>query len=469
MQRIIVYFSALVTVIYSACTVSKDLPAPVDSVPAAYRDAVPADTAGIAAIQWKSFFHNEGLQRLIDSALRHNYDLQAAAKSIEAASLMVKQSRLGYLPVATAQAAATINRPSDNSLNGLSLNQFLGKSYVEDYTLTVTLGWEADFWGKVKLQKAKARAAFLLQEESGKAIGTELVAAIATGYYNLLMLDAQLAIARKNLALNDSTLQLMQLQYQSGEISALAVQQAGSQRLVAAGLIPRLEEAITLQENALTILAGIAPGPIQRSGDIREKVFAGIPSAGIPSALLDNRPDVKIRELELRIANASTGLAKTAMYPSLTITAGGGINAFKASNWFTVPASLFAMGTGGITQPLFQHNQLKTIYKVSALDRERTVIRFRQTVLKAIGEVSDALARTGKLEEQRSAADARVQLLEQATGNANLLFKNGLANYLEVITAESNALQGELELAVIRKEQSSNMIELYRALGGGWR
>lgn len=459
---------ALLALSLNACKVSNDLAVPQPTLPGTYRTASATDTSNIASIRWKQFFTNDNLQKLIDSAIVNNYDMQTALKNIEAAQLIVKQSKLGYLPEARLQASGAVNRPSDNSLNGLSLSQFLGKSYVEDYTVSVGLSWEADIWGKIKNQKAKALATYLQTNEAKKAIQTNLVSAIAKGYYNLLMLDAQVAIARKNLLLNDSTLNIINLQYNAGQVTALAVQQATAQRLVAAQLIPQLEQEIAIQENAISVLSGVTPGAIKRNGDIKEAVFTGETGAGIPSALLQNRPDVRVKELELTIANANTGIAKASMYPSLTITAAGGINSFKASNWFNMPASLFATATGAITQPLFQRKQLKTQYELSKAEREKAVIGFRQSVLTAVGEVSNALIKVNKLKEQQSIAATRVNTLQQAIGNADQLFKNGMANYLEVITAQSNVLQSELELAVLQKEQSTAIIELYRSLGGGW-
>lgn len=453
----------------SACKVSKDISTPTDAAPAAFRNAVNTDTTSIADIQWKNFFTDANLQNLIDSTIANNYDMQTAVKNIEAAQLIVKQSKLGYLPTANLQATASINRPSDNSLNGLSLSQFLGKSYVEDYTLSAVLSWEADIWGKIKNQKARALAEYLQTTEARKAIQTNLVADVARGYFNLLMLDAQVAIAKKNLLLNDSTLNIIQLQYNAGEVTALAVQQATAQRLVAAQLVPQLEQEITIQENALSVLAAVPPAAIIRSSDIKNIAVAQNMSTGVPSALISNRPDVKATELALSVANANTAIAKAALYPSLTITAAGGINAFKASNWFNIPASLFGAATGGITQPLFQRKQLKTQYELSKIEREKTVIQFRQSVLNAVGEVSDALVKNEKLKEQETIATERATALQQATGNANLLFKNGLATYLEVITAQANVLQSELTLAVLKKERLNAVVDLYRSLGGGWK
>lgn len=463
------YLPILALVILASCKVSKDITTPQVPLPASYRNAANADTASIASIPWKTFFTDAPLQQLLDSAVSNNYDMQVALKNIESARLIVRQSKLGYLPEATLQAGANISRPSDNSLNGLSLSQFLQRSYLEDYTASVALTWEADIWGKIKNQQAKSLAGYLQTTEAKKAIQTNLVSDVAKGYYNLLMLDAQLAIANKNLLLNDSTLRIIKLQYDAGQVTALGVQQAEAQRLVAAQLVPFLQQNITIQENALSVLTGVLPAGITRTNAITSIEAPDELSAGIPGLLVSNRPDVKSYELALTIANANTGIAKANMYPSLRITAAGGINSFKASNWFNIPASLFGAAAGSITQPLFQRKELKTQYGLAKIEREKTVIQFRQSVLTAVSEVSDALVKTERLKEQKLIATARVNTLQQAIANADLLFRNGMATYLEVITAQSNTLQGELELASLKKEELNAVVELYRALGGGWR
>jgi len=465
----IIYITAFLLLIVSGCKVSKDIAVPTAPLPEAFRNSMSNDSIGIASIEWKQFFANEQLQQLIDSTITNNFDLQIAIKNIEAAQLIIKQARLGNLPTVSLGVNAAINRPSDNSLNGLSLSQFLGKSYVEDYSMSAALSWEADIWGKIKNQKAKSLATYLQNGEVKKVIQTNLVAFVAKGYYNLLLLDAQIAIARKNLLLNDSTLRIIKLQYESGQVTTLGVQQAQAQRLVAALLIPQLEQAISIQESALSVLAAVLPATVKRKGTINDIVFSNHLSTGVPSLLLQNRPDIKFQELQLAIANANTGIAKAEMYPSLKITAAGGINAFKASNWFSIPASLFGTVAGGITQPLFQRKELKTKYEITKLEREKTVLQFRQSVLTAVGEVSEALVKADKLKEQETIAEARVLLLQQAIGNADLLFRNGMATYLEVIAAQSNVLQSELALAALKKEQLNAVVELYRSLGGGWK
>jgi NodT family efflux transporter outer membrane factor (OMF) lipoprotein len=383
--------------------------------------------------------------------------------------LLVKQAKWGYSPNATLQVNANSNRPSGNSLNGLSAKQFLGTSHVEDYSANITLSWEADIWGKIKNQKAAALAGYLQTEEARKAIQTNIVAGVAQGFYNLLMLDAQLRIAQKNIALNDSTLRIIRLQYDAGQVTALAVQQAEAQQLTAAALVPQLEQNITIQENALSILAGELPGGIQRTISLDQVSISDSLPAGVPSQMVSRRPDVKSYELALSAANARVGIAKANLYPSLNITAGGGLNSFRASNWFNVPASLFGVVAGGIAQPLLQKKQLRTAYELAKVDREKTVIQFRQSVLNAVGEVSDALVRIEKLKTGQSIAIKRVNTLQKAISNANLLFTTGTANYLEVITAQANVLQSELDLAAITREQLSAKVELYRSLGGGWK
>jgi outer membrane protein TolC len=230
-----------------------------------------------------------------------------------------------------------------------------------------------------------------------------------------------------------------------------------------------MEQNIALQENALRILTGALPDKVNRSSDWKSQAFADALPAGIPASLLSRRPDIKTQELALAIADANTAISKSMLYPSLRITAGGGVNAFKASNWFNIPASLFGTVAGGLAQPLLQHKELKTRYLVAKTEREQAVIRFRQSVLLAVGEVADALVRIDKLKAQYDITASRVATLHQATGNAHLLFRNGMADYLEVITAESNVLRGELELAAIKRSELAAVTDLYKALGGGWR
>lgn len=468
-SSIIKIASLILLVGFSACKVSKDIATPQPELPVQFRNATQSDTTSVADLSWKTFFNDPALQQLIDSAIVRNYDMQIALKNIQSAQLVLGQSKLGYWPDLSLNVTGSYNRPSDNSLNGISISSFLHKKYIEDYNANIGLSWEADIWGKIRNQQHKALAAYLQTQEAQKALQTNILAGVAEGYYNLLMLDAQLTIARKNVALNDSTLKIIHLQFNAGNVTALGVQQAEAQQLVASELVPQIEQSILLQENALSILVGKLPATINREVKLDQVPLNDTLSTGVPVALVSRRPDVRSSELTLQIANANVGIAKANLYPSLIITAQGGLNTFTASNWFNIPGSLFGLASGGIMQPLFQRKQLKTQYELAKVDREKAVLQFRQSVLIAVGEVSDALGKIEKLKEQGEIAASRVHTLQQTIINANSLFSNGMATYLEVITAQSNILQSELELASIKKGQLSAAVELYRSLGGGWK
>jgi len=463
-------FLILMAVFISACKVSKDVATPKAELPANFRNAANiSDTSSIADIQWKSFFTDVTLQKLIDSAIAKNYDMQIAVKNIEASQLLFKQVKWNYVPELNLNVTANTNRPSNNSLNGLSASQFLGTKHVEDYNANLALTWEADIWGKIRNQSRSALASYLQTAEAKKLLQTNIIASVSQGYYNLLMLDDQLAIAQKNVKLNDSTLRIIRLQFDAGQTTLLAVQQAEAQRLSAAQLVPGFEQNIAIQENAIKILTGELPDRVERTARLEEVAIPENLSAGVPSAVVSRRPDVKSAELALTIANASVGIAQANMYPSLTITGSGGLNSFRASNWFNIPASLFGTVAGAVAQPLLQHRQLKTQYKVALVDREKTVLQFRQSVLNAVGEVSDALVKIEKLKTQQGIIADRVSTLQKATSNANLLFRNGQATYLEVITAQSNVLQSELDLATVKNARLNAVSDLYRSVGGGWK
>jgi NodT family efflux transporter outer membrane factor (OMF) lipoprotein len=428
-----------------------------------------ADTNSIADIEWKNFFTNVELQSLIDKGLKYNHDLLMAMKRIEIAQQRVKQSKLLQLPEINFQATGSVSRPSDNSLNGISIGSFLGKKYVENYQALFNISWEADIWGKLRNQKEATLASYLQTYEAGKAVQTQLVSDIAQGYYNLLMLDKQLEITRKNLALTDSFVNATKFLKDAGLSNALAVEQAESQKLSTALLIPQLEQNISIQENALQILTGQLPGSISRSSLLNESSVPNSLSTGLPAAIVSRRPDVRSTEMSLMIANAQVGIAQANMYPTLNITAGTGLESFKASNWFSIPNSIFGLAAGAIAQPIFKRKELRTQFEVAKLQREEAVIQFRQSVLRAVGEVADALVQLDKLKEQQQIATAQVDTLQHAVFNSKLLFRSDLANYLEVITAQANALQAELNLASIQRQQLGSMVELYRSLGGGWK
>ena len=455
----------LLTTTFSAMAQQKEMTV---VVPENYRNVVAVDTTSIAIIKWKDYFVEQDLVRLIDEAIEKNNDLQIAEKNISIANLQFKQSKWNSVPQVNAFATASTTRLSENSLNGISTGLFLGKNHIEDFTAGLNLSWEADIWGKFRNQKKKALASYLQTTEAKKATQTAVVAAVSKGFYDLLMLDAQLEIARKTLILNDSILFMVNLQYEAGQVTLLAKQQTEAQRLIVAKLIPELEQNIQLQENAISVLTGTFPEAKTRTSRLNNLIISEDFSAGIPAQLVSKRPDVKSAELALQVANANVGVAKAYFYPTLNITASTGVSSFQSSNWFNIPASLFGSVAGGLTAPLLNRKSIKTQYEIAKVQREQAVIQFRQTVLVAVSEVSNALIKIEKSKEQYELAHERVVTLQKAVVNADLLFKNGLATYIEVIIVQGNLLQAELELALLKKERLSANVALYRSLGGGW-
>ncbi len=439
------------------------------NLPEQYRDQGEASQENnIGSIPWRDFFKDRVLQSLIDSAIQHNLDMQLALKNIEASQLSLRQAKANYLPSAQLQIRGNSTNPSNNSMNGLSLGQFLKQHHVEDYTASVGVSWEADLWGKIKNQNAAALASYLQTEEAKKVIQTQLIAQVAQGYYQLLMLYQLRDIAQQNLQLSDTTLRIVKQQYEVGDITLLALEQVDAQRLSAAALIPDFEQQIRLQENAIQILSGKLPAEIKTQEQLVNVRFPEDLATGVPADLLSHRPDVKQAELAVTASQAYQKSAKARMYPSLVISAEAGVNAFKASNWFNLPGSLFGAITGSITQPIFQRRELKTQYELARIEQEKNVMIFKQKVIAAVGEVSDALVSIQKLKEKQQITLDRTNRLKEATKHANLLFETGMATYLEVITAQSNILQSELELAQVKKAELSAVVDLYRSLGGGW-
>ncbi|MFT3796110.1 efflux transporter outer membrane subunit [Flavobacterium sp.] len=450
MKKYLNYIKILLLFVSVASFAQQEKP----TVPDAFRNASSTDTTSIADIQWKDFFVEKDLNTLIETALAKNNDLEIAQKNLEIASLQFRQAKWGNVPQINAFGNASSTRLSENSLNGRNTEQFTGQHHIDDFSTGLNLSWEADIWGKIRNRKRSARANYQQSAEVKKAVQTAVVANVSKGFYDLLMLDAQLQVAKETLKLNDSSVFIVNLQYESGQVTQLAKQQTEAQRLVAAQLIPQLEQHIILQENALSLLSGSFPEAKERSSRLNAIEVKSDLSAGIPAQLLSKRPDVKAAELALQAANANVGIAKASLYPSISITASGGVNAFEADKLFNLPASLFGTVAGGLTAPLLNGKRLRTQYEVAKLQRDQAGIQFRQTVLVAVGEVSSALAKIEKQERQFKVASERVATLRQAIKNANLLFKNGMANYLEVIIAQGNLLESRTRIGQYQKRKA---------------
>ncbi len=459
-------FLLFTAMIIASCKVSKDYQRTDLSLPQQYRGVSYGDTSTIADIEWKTFFAEPELQALIQKGIEHNSDLLVATENIKIANQQLMQAKVSWTPQVNAQVSGQYNNFSKNTFYGNALS---GQNHLEDYVAGMNITWEAGIWGKISRQREAALDTYLRTYEAKKAIQTTVVTSIAKGFYNLLMLDKQLMITKSNLLLSDSTVKLTRLLKEAGSATQLSVDQTLAQRETVAALIPQLEQSIQLQENALQLLTGQYPGEIARKAQLTDIVIPASLPVGLPASVVSIRPDVRAAELSVMTANAQAGVAAANMYPKLTITASGGVESLTASSWFNIPSSLFGIITGAVVQPVFNQRQLKTQYETAKLRRDQAVVQFRQSVLNAVSEVSNALVQINKLKEQEKITTEQSNALHAAIKHANLLYKSDAANYLDVIIAQSNALQADLNLASIRSNTLMTIAELYRSTGGGWK
>ena len=452
--------------VLTSCVVGKKYSRADLNTPEKYREDITL-TGDTILHPWKSYYKDPMLVSLIEKALVKNNEVLIAMKSMEQLDLTYKQAKLSLLPTLDFDAGASRSYQSKNSLNGSLSAQFIGKDYMDDYSANLRLSWEADIWGKAAMQKRDAKAGYFAQKENLSALKTRIIVQVAQSYYNLLGLDEQLKIAQKNIDLSNSTLSMMQMQYQSGLISSLALYQTEAQKKTAELLVPLAEANIAVQENALQILCGEYPDSITRSGNLDVAELNVTLSSGVPVSLLSRRPDVKAAEYAVMSANAKTGLAKATMYPTLSLSPSIGINSFEFDTWFNFPGSVTKTIAANLVQPIFKKRQLRTAYEIAVLEQEKAVVQFKQSFIVAVGEVSDAMSKLKNADKRMELATEKSVSLDKATHDANLLYKSGMATYLEVIVAQNSALQNDLDVVAIKLEKLNAAINLYRALGGG--
>lgn len=444
------------------------LPEDVDSVDL-------ADTL----IEWKDFFNDPDLVQLIDSAFQQNFNLRIVNKDIEIKNQYYKQSKLAFLPSINLNLL-NVERDwnSRNSGSGPETDYYSAKnkSIPDDWFLnsasfstTIALDWEIDIWGKFRKQKRAAAAYYQQSFEFRKALKTEMVATVAEDYYTLLMLDEQLKVAQRNYSLRDSTLKMIQLLYNSGEITASAIYQSKLQVLEAAALIPKLKRERAIQENNLSLIIGKLPDSITRGKDLFKLITDYQMVEKLPLYLVQNRPDVKIARYELKAANENVGIAQVARYPNLSISLEGGVESMLGVNWFNIPGSLLGSVVGGLTAPIFNARQLKTNYEVAKLKRDQAEISFQHNVYAAIVDIRNTMVSIQRLKERLEIAKHQEFISQKAVNSSRRLFRSGYATYLEVITSQSKALDAELNLVNTKTRLLLQYIQLYRALGGGWK
>ncbi|MFO7720911.1 MAG: efflux transporter outer membrane subunit [Gillisia sp.] len=446
-----------------SCFVAKDYAQPEVVKEEFYRtDNLPKDSLSMATVSWRELFTDPLLTSYIVEGLQSNIDIRIALQQITAAEAYVKQGKAGYFPSLSVGGAVTHQILSKNSQFG----SFFDGS-ITQYETTGNLSWEADIWGKIRSNDRAFQASYLQTAAAHKAVKTELIAAIASSYYRLLALDEQRRITEETIATRKSSLETTIALKEAGSLTEVGVKQTEAQLYRAQAVLIDLKNEIRLLENAFSILLGYGPREIERT-NLNEQIISQDLDAGLPSQLLRNRPDVIAAEYNLINAFELTNVARSDFYPSLRLTAAGGFQSLDIAELFNVN-SLFANLVGSIAQPLINGRQIRTAFEVSKAQQEIALLNFERSLLNASREVSDAMYNYETSVEKIEIKTKEFDAYELATSYSEELLENGMANYLEVLTARENTLNSQLELVNARLRKLNSAIELYQALGGGWQ
>ena len=446
-----------------SCFVAKNYSRPELETESLYRtDQLPQDSISMANVSWKDLFNDEQLKSYIAQGLENNLDIRIALQNVVAAESYLKQGKAGYYPTLSGTASFTRTKNSGNSQFGSFFTRPL-----EQYELSGSLSWEADVWGKIRSNKRAYGASYLQSVAAHQAVKTNLVSGIASTYYQLMALDKQREIAEQTLEARKSSLETTQALKDAGQVTEVAVKQTEAQVHTTEIILINLKNNIKLLENAFCILLGEPAHEVQR-GRLDDQSIDSDLKTGVPYLLLANRPDVMRAEYGLINAFELTNVAKSSMYPSLKLTANGGFQSLEFENWLDA-SSLFSQLIGSLTEPIFNGRRLRTQMEVAKAQQEQALLSYKKTLLTAGREVSDALYTYNAESEKLTARSKELEAYSTAEDYSEELLNNGLANYLEVLTARQNALNSELSYVDSQYGQLNAIVELYRALGGGWK
>jgi NodT family efflux transporter outer membrane factor (OMF) lipoprotein len=456
-------FFPVMLIVLQSCLVSRNYKRPVVVEETHFRtDALAQDSVTIADISWREIFTDSILAAHIDEALANNIDIRIALQQIVSAQAYFKQGKAGYLP--------TLNATGRVNYQELARNSQFGSFFdgaITQYELTASLSWEADIWGKIRSNKRALQAGYLQSVAAHQLVKTELISNIASVYFQLLAFDEQSRITEETILTRESSLRTTKALKEAGNVTEVAVKQTEAQLHSARALLVDIRMSIKLLENTMSILLGHAPHAISRS-TLKDQTLTSDLKTGYPVQLLRNRPDVIAAEYGLINAFELTNVAKTNFYPSLNLSANGGLQSLQLDELFSVN-SLFANVIGSLTQPLINGRRIRTQFEVAKSQQEQAYLRFKQSILNASREVSDALYTYEAAEQRIEIKSMEFAAYDTATLHSEALLNSGFANYLEVLTARQNALNSRIDLINAEYNRFNAVIELYRALGGGWQ
>jgi multidrug efflux system outer membrane protein len=446
----------------AGCAVGPDYKRPPTTPPETFRGQTgPADAASLADLPWWEVFRDATLQELLQTALANNYDLRIAVARVEQARALAARARGEFFP--SIGYEGNIGRAHGGEFGSVTVFPGTPVSTHSAFLGLITASWEPDIWGRIRRQYEAARAQFLGTEEARRGVLLSLVSNVAQAYFALLELDAQLDIARRNTASFQSTYDLFQRRLGFGLASTLETSRAEGALGSAAETIPDLERQIAAKENEISVLLGRNPGPIPRGTPLfAQPVVPAVP-AGLPSALLERRPDLRQAEQQLVQANAQVGVAVANFFPQIILSGfGGGV-----SPQLSGMSNVWSL-TAGLTGPIFQGGQIRANYQASVAAWEQAKLQYEQAVITAFQEVSSALTALVKLVQVEAEQARAVKAYQDSVRIATSRYERGLANYYEVLEAQQLLFSAETQLAQIRATRLSTYVQLYKVLGGGW-
>jgi NodT family efflux transporter outer membrane factor (OMF) lipoprotein len=451
----------------AGCAVGPNYSRPDIPPPPQFRGAAqPATAESLADVKWFDLFKDDTLKQLVTAALDQNHDLAIATERVLETRAVVGLARAQMLPNVNAQGSFNVVRPSRTGANpfvppGLSLDA----SYTQaGFSLT----WEMDLWGRLRRLNEAARAQYLASEDARRGVITTLVADVTVTYFELRELDLELEIAHKTRGIAENGLRLTTVRKSRGAATGLDVHQAEQLLYTATSQIASAERQIGQTENALSVLLGKNPGEIPRGKRLDEFTVPPQVPPGLPSSLLERRPDIQQAEHLLIAANAQIGAARAQYFPDISLSGFLGGQSRALSSLFTGPARLWTFVPPSVTAPIFNAGAIRANVRLTEAQRREQLATYEKTIQSAFREVSDALIGYSKTSEQRSQVELLVKALRETDRLSRLRYQGGLDSYLQVLDAERNLFQGELSLAQLRREELLAVVQLYRALGGGW-
>ena len=455
----------LVVLLLSGCTLGPDYLRPNLLIPNNHRGTVtPPQAESLADIPWWELFNDPVLQQLTREALANNYDLREAAARVEEARAQVGVVRSFLYPQLSANAGGRAEQVSRRTDPPQAIN---GNRNFQNWFLGLSMAWELDVFGRIRRESEAATNIFLATEQARRGVLIALIADVAQSYFVLRQLDLELEISRRTLGVNDETVEFYNRRLTGGVSNQLELDQSIANRSRTAATIPELERQIAIQENLINFLVGRNPGPIARGATLTDQYHPPSVPAGIPSDLLERRPDVKAAEDLLAATNANIGAAKALFFPSFSLSAALGGASHDLSNILDKRAQIWSVA-GGVLQPVFQGWRILFNYEATKARFDQALAQYERAAQNGFREVADALVSVEKFRELRTELERSVEALGSAARLSRLRYDTGLANYLEILIADQQLFDQEILLARARGAQLTAVVQLYRALGGGW-